>query len=96
MPQQKEVKQALPREALSYEQRKDLLIRSLQQSAPTIQEERVRIAVPTLSNLPPTKRKESAFNYSLCESIDYQRESLQAPLIEAPQPRSTNPLYTVD
>lgn len=34
-------------------------------------------AVPTLSNLPKKKKVEaSPFTYSLCDSIDYQQESL--------------------
>ena len=37
---------------------------------------RAKIEKPTLKNLPPHQRKESNFNYSLCESIDYQQESL--------------------
>lgn len=31
--------------------------------------------VPTLTNL-PVRKEQKPFNYSLCESIDYQQESL--------------------
>ena len=34
-----------------------------------------KFEVPTLKNL-PSKKDQSAFQYSLCESIDYQQESL--------------------
>ncbi len=67
---------------MSHQQRKNMLIQSLQQVAPVIQESKAKFMAPTLNNLPPTTKKESNFNYSLCESIDYQRESLAAPLIE--------------
>lgn len=73
--------------AKSFEQRKDELIRALQSVAPVVQEQKVRVTAPTLNNLPPSARNEDNFNYSLCESIDYQRESLQAPLIETKAPQ---------
>ena len=39
----------------------------------------MKIEKPTLQNLPPQRKKfdsQANFNYSLCESIDYQQESL--------------------
>lgn len=45
-----------------------------QQTTPLLQSSQV--APLTLKNLPPTQRKDSNnYNYSLCESVDYQRES---------------------
>ncbi len=45
---------------------------------PEIKEEKseVKIEVPTTLNLPPnTKVEEGEFNYSVCESIDYQHDN---------------------
>ena len=35
-----------------------------------------QVQAPTLANLPPSTKSDHNFNYSLCESIDYQKESL--------------------
>ena len=38
-----------------------------------------KVEKPTLENLPPQRKRlesNAGFNYSLCESIDYQQESL--------------------
>ncbi len=50
----------------------------------------MRFEAPTLKNLPLTDKKEQNFNYSLCESVDYQRESLLGSVVpEIPRPQVT-------
>ncbi len=47
----------------------------------------VKIQAPTLKNLPRSEVKEPEFNYSLCESIDYQQESFPPATIQQEAPR---------
>lgn len=48
----------------------------------------IKVEAPTLENLPKLEKKEDEFNYSLCDSVDYQQESI---------PKNTNPqMYALD
>lgn len=66
---------------LTAEQRKSELHMKLQALMPQLQTQTM-VSAPTLANLPPSSRSKTNYEYSLCESIDYQRESLSAPLVE--------------
>ncbi|CDW79411.1 UNKNOWN [Stylonychia lemnae] len=57
-------------------------ISEILKNAQNIQKPHMQVAAPTLKNLPPSLKSENNFNYSLCESIDYQQESLAAPLLD--------------
>eukprot|EP00347_Sterkiella_histriomuscorum_P006588 403352195 len=70
---------------ITEEDKKQNIHKQLQAIMPQLytQQQSATISAPTLANLPPTKRNNNNFDYSLCESIDYQRESLSTPLIES-------------
>ena len=76
---------------LSSEQRKSELHLKLQALMPQLTQQQSVVSAPTLANLPPSSRSKTNYDYSLCESIDYQRESLSTPLIE-----NSESLYSVD
>lgn len=62
---------------------------------PKIDFNQIRVEPPTLQNLPKAQPKDMDFNYSLCESIDYQQESIPMPRQPAmqapPQPVVAQP-----